>query len=118
MLNLDFSSVPSREPLEEGTYALCISDTEEKVSNSGNPMLLVTFDVTDVDGNRKLFENFPLIPKALWKLKNLLDAVGMDTSEVMNLDPADLHGLELQAKVIQEEYNGDTVNRIKKFMEL
>ena len=41
MLNLDFSSVPSREPLEEGIYSLTIAKVEETTSSTGNPMLKV-----------------------------------------------------------------------------
>lgn len=115
MLNLDFSSVPSREPLEEGVYSLSIAEVTEKQSSTGNPMLAITYDVTGQEG-RKLFDNYVLIDKCLWKVKELFDALGVDTSEIVDIDPQELVGMEVQAKVIQEEYNGDTVNRIKKVM--
>ena len=111
MLNLDFSSVPSREPLEEGIYSLTISKVEETTSSTGNPMLKVEYDV---DGNRKLWDNYVLIDKCMWKIKELFDALGIDTSEVVEMDVTELVGLQVNAKVIQEEYNGDTVNRVKK----
>ena len=63
MLNLDFSSVPSREPLEEGVYALTIAKVEEATSSTGNPMLKIEYDVNGVDGNRKLWDNYVLIDK-------------------------------------------------------
>lgn len=111
MLNLDFSNVPNREPLEEGIYVITISKVEEKIAKSGNPMLTVEFDV---EGNRKLWDNYVLTDAALWKLKELCEAVGMDTSQVLNFEPTDIVGLQVQAKIIQEEYNGDIVNRVKK----
>ena len=114
MLNLDFSSVPSREPLEEGVYHLRIAKVEETNSSTGNPMLKVEYDVVDVDGNRKLWDNYVLIDKCLWKVKELFDAIGVDTSELVEMDVTELVGMEVNAKVIQETYNGDVVNRIKK----
>ena len=115
-LNLDFSSVPSREPLEEGVYRLCIAKVEETTSSTGNPMLKVEYDVVGVDGNRKLWDNYVLIDKCLWKVKELFDAVGVDTSNIVEMDVQELVGLEVQGKVVQEDYSGDTVNRIKKIL--
>ena len=116
MLNLDFSSVPSREPLEEGVYHLRIAKVEETISSTGNPMLKVEYDVMDVDGSRKLWDNYVLIDKCLWKVKELFDAIGVDTSELVEMDVTELIGMEGNGKVIQETYNGDIVNRIKKVM--
>lgn len=116
MLNLDFSSVPSREPLEEGVYHLRIAKVEETASSTGNPMLKVEYDVMDVEGNRKLWDNYVLIDKCLWKVKELFDAIGVDTSELVEMDVTELVGMEVNGKVIQETYNGDIVNRIKKVM--
>lgn len=113
-MNLDFSSVPSREPLEEGIYQLRIAKVEETTSSTGNPMLKVEYDVVGVDGNRKLWDNYVMIDKCMWKLKELFDALGIDTSEIVEMDAAELVGMEINAKVIQEVYNGDIVNRVKK----
>lgn len=77
-------------------------------------MLKVEFDVDNVDGNRKLWDNFVLIDKCMWKLKELFDALGIDTSNIVEMDVTELVGMQVQAKVIQETYNGDIVNRIKK----
>lgn len=117
-INLDFSSVPSREPLEEGVYHLQIAKVEETNSSTGNPMLKVEYNVLDVEGNRKLWDNYVLIDKCLWKVKELFDALGIDTSALVEMDVNELVGLEVQAKVIQETYNGDTMNRVKKVMPL
>ena len=116
MLNLDFSSVPSREPLEEGVYHLQIAKVEETTSSTGNPMLKVEYNVLEVEGNRKLWDNYVLIDKCLWKVKELFDALGIDTSELVEMDVTELVGLEVQAKVIQETYNGDVMNRVKKVL--
>ena len=114
MLNLDFSSVPSREPLEEGVYNLTIAKVEEANSSTGNPMLKIEYDVNGVEGNRKLWDNYVLIDKCMWKLKELFDALGIDTSEIVEMDVTELVGMQVNAKVIQETDNGDIVNRVKK----
>lgn len=114
MLNLDFSSVPSREPLEEGVYNLSIAKVEETTSSTGNPMLKVEYDVNGVDGNRKLWDNYVLIDKCLWKIKELFDALGIDTQSIVEMDVTELIGMQVNAKIIQEDYNGETVNRVKK----
>ena len=122
MVNLDFSSVPSREPLEPGIYGLTIEKLEETTSSTGNPMWKVTYSVDEdaqgnaVEGQRKLWDNFVLVDKALWKLKELFDALGIDTSDVVEMDPQELVGLSIQARVVHDEYNGETVNRVKKII--
>ena len=116
MLNLDFSSVPSREPLDEGVYDLTIAKIEETTSSTGNPMLKVEYDVNAVEGKRKLWDNYVLIDKCLSKVKELFDALGIDTSELVEMDVSELLGMQVRAKVIQETYNGDIVNRIKRVM--
>ena len=117
-INLDFSSVPSREPLEEGVYHLQIAKVDETNSSTGNPMLKVEYNVLGVEGNRKLWDNYVLIDKCLWKVKELFDALGIDTSNLVEMDVNELVGMEVQAKVIQETYNGDIMNRVKKILPL
>lgn len=116
MLNLDFSSVPSREPLDEGVYRLQIAKVEETTSSTGNPMLKVEYDVLGVDGNRKVWDNYVLIDKCLWKVKELFDALGIDTSALVEMDVQELVGMEVNAKIVQEPYQETIQNRVKKIM--
>lgn len=111
-MTLDFSSVPSREILEEGVYTALIKKVEQKTSSTGKPMILVLFEETEKKSG--IFENYVIDPNCLWKLKELLDALGFDTSTSCDFDPADLEGQFVKIKVIQDEYNGETVNRVKK----
>lgn len=116
MLNLDFSSVPSREPLEEGVYRLQIAKVEETTSSTGNPMLKVEYDVLGVEGNRKVWDNYVLIDKCLWKVKELFDALGVDTSALVEMDVQELVGMEVNAKIVQEPYQETIQNRVKKII--
>lgn len=111
-MNLDFSSVPSREVLEEGMYTMLIKKVEEKTSSTGKPMLTVLFE--EIEKKTGIFENYVLQDNCLWKLKELLDCLGIDTSETVNIEPSELEGQFVKAKVIQEDYHGEPTNRIKK----
>lgn len=114
MANLNFSEIPSREPLAEGTYLLSIEAAEEKVSSTGKPMILVRFK--EPETNTAVFENYVLTMDCLWKLKELCDALGIDTAS--DMDSAEivqmLPGNEVKAKVVQREYNDQITNNIKK----
>lgn len=117
-LNLDFSSVTSRDPLPEGVYDVTISKVEQVVSkSSGNPMLKVEFDVQDPEYiGRKLWANYVLTEAAMWKVKELFDSLGLDTSSMVDMDTDELIGLSCKAKVAQREYEGNVQNEIKKTM--
>lgn len=112
MKSLNFSNVAKREPLAEGLYVLRIEEATECVSSTGKDMLKVKF--IEEESNTALFENYVLTEAALWKLADLLDALGYDTSADMELDFTELAGASIKAKVVQDEYNGSTVNRVKK----
>lgn len=111
-INLDFSSIPSREPLAEGVYSFEIKSVEEKTSSTNKPMLLVRFD--EQETGTAVFENYVLEASCLWKLRELLDALGMECSGEISFEPEALIGEFVKAKVTQEEYNGEVRNRLKK----
>ena len=119
-MNIDFSSVPSREALEEGTYLLHIAKAEEKLSSTSNPMINIEYDVVAtadgeaVAGGRKLWDNYSLQSQALFKLKELFNSLGMDTANIVDIDINDLVGLQVMAKLVQETYNGELRNKVKK----
>lgn len=111
-ITLDFSSVPSREVLEEGTYELVIKKAEEKMSSTGKPMVVILFE--EPNTKTGIFENYVLTPDALWKMKELCKAIGLDTEGVQNLELETLVGQTVMGKVVQREYNGDISNSVKK----
>lgn len=114
MANLNFSSVPSRDPLAEGIYLMNIEAAEEKKSSTGKDMLLVRFK--EPETGVAVFENYVLQTNCLWKLQELCNAIGIDTSS--DMDTADLIpqliGQTVKVKVTREEYEGQINNRAKK----
>ncbi len=112
-MNLDFSNVQSNNILlDEGMYNVTIESVEEKTSSTGNPMLLIRF--REESTQAALFENYVLTEKCLWKLKELLSAAGIECNGAVEFDTEELVGLVFKAKVIQDDYNDNKVNRIKK----
>lgn len=119
ILNLDFSNVPSREPLEPGWYAARIEAVEEKLSSTNKPMIVLTYLITGdangepVEGNRKIFENLVLVENCLWKVKSVFSALGIPTEDICELDTDELVGMELAIKLVQETYQGEIRNYTK-----
>jgi hypothetical protein len=64
---------------EAGTYSFKVDDVTEKTFSSGNEGLSVKFLVA-VSGERDVtvYSNFVYVPKALWKLKEFMDSIGVD----------------------------------------
>lgn len=116
-IKLDFSNVTggSFEPIPAGDYVMEIEEVEDQVSKAGNEMLNITFNVAEGEyEGRKIFEFYVLTEKALWKLKDLLVALGIDADGTVSLDSQDLVGEMFIANVdIQEQEGYDPQNRIK-----
>ena len=93
-------------------YEVTVKKVEEKPASTGKPMLFVVFE--EATTGSAIFENYVLTPECLWKLKDLLEAAGLDASGAVEFDPQDLVGMTFQAKVVQREYNDSKVNSIKK----
>jgi hypothetical protein len=85
---INFVDVPEQknfDVLPSGTYVCTISNlstryASEKSQNPGALILRWEFEVTQGDYvNRKLFDNQTCAESALWKVKAMLDAIGIDT---------------------------------------
>ena len=117
-IKLDFSNVTGGnfEPIPAGDYTVEIEKVENRTAKSGNEMLSLTFNVMEGEyEGRKIFDLYVLTEKALWKLKDLLVAVGVDTEGMVDLDIDDLVGEVFVANVeIQESPGYDPQNRIKR----
>lgn len=111
--NIDFTGVEAFNKPAEGSHKVKISKAEEVVSQGGNDMFKVTFEVTAGESKGcKCIENYPLIETALWKLKSLLQAVGMKAEGRVQIDLDKLEGKALEIQVQYEEYNGQDRARV------
>lgn len=116
-LKLDFTGVESFQRAAEGIHSVKIATAEVKQSSSGNDMIVVAFEVTKgVDKGARVFENFPIVDNSLWKLKGLLQAIGMKADGKLQLDTDKLIGKVCSINVKHEEYNGSLRARVESIM--
>lgn len=116
-LKLDFSGVESFQRAAEGIHTVKVASAEVKQSSGGNDMIVVAFEVTKgEDKGARVYENFPLTDKALWKLKSLLQAIGIKADGKVQLDTDKLLGKVCKINVIHEEYDGKLRARCESIM--
>lgn len=116
---VDFTGVESFNKPAEGTHNAKVKKVEETTSQGGNDMFKVTFEVTAGPSKGcRVIENYPLIDTALWKLKSLLQAVGMKAEGRVQIDLDKLEGKALEIDVYYEEYNGQDRAKISETRKL
>jgi hypothetical protein len=116
---LDFTGVESFARCSEGVHTAKLIEIEETVTQAGDDMLKATFEV--VSGQEKgcrVFDNFTLSDKALWKLKQFLVAAGVKADGKVAVDLDKLIGKVCDITVIHEEYNGVTRAKISDYQKL
>ena len=137
-MRLNLSEVEDRsfEALPAGRYVVKFSgfemrETQDKPGNklpAGTPMInwemTVLRDAKTGDTkyeNRRLWTNTIIHERTLFNLKGILKACGWsdeDLSEELDFDPEQVVGAEVVAVVATREYQGDTVNDVKRFTSL
>lgn len=117
-ISVDFTDVETQANLEEGDYLLEVDEVEQKESDtSGKDYLSFTFKVAEGEfEGKKVYHNCSLQPQALFNLRGVLEALGIDVpSGPMELDPADLIGETCGATIGLETYEGKPRARIVEF---
>lgn len=97
------------EVVPAGVYESTVASVTEATSKAGNPMLSVKLriDAPEDFAGRMLFDNFSLLPQALWRLKRWLLDLGYDPDELegqIELEPEELVGLEVDVVVVTEMF--------------
>lgn len=119
-VKLDFTGVESYERASEGKHKVKIVSVEETSSQGGNDCLKVCFEVmSGAEKGARVYETYPLVETALWKLQALLKAIGMRADGKIMLDLDKMVGKVLFIEVKHEEYQGVTRARVaecKKFV--
>lgn len=117
VLKLDMTNVESFSKCSEGIHTVKAISFEEKNTQNGDDMIAATLEVTK--GNDKgcrLFDNFVLTDKALWKLKQFLVAVGVKADGKVAIDLDKLIGKVCDVEVFHEEYNGVERARVGEYL--
>ena len=113
---LDMSKVESFTRCSEGVHTAKIVEVQENTTQAGDDMLTMVFEVIKGDSKgAKVYDNFVLTDKALWKLKQLLQAIGIKCDGKIILDLDKLVDRVCDILVYHEEYNGKTKARIDEY---
>lgn len=115
----DMSKVESFKRCSEGIHTAKIVEVQENTTQAGDDMLTMVLEVIKGDSKgARVYDNFVLTDKALWKLKQLLQAIGMKCDGKIVLDLDKLVGRVCDIAVYHEEYNGKLKARIDEYTAL
>jgi hypothetical protein len=119
-ISVDFTGVESGgRHVPEGDYLLEVAEVETKQGKeSGEDYLSFTFEIVEGDAKgTKVYHNCSLQPQALFNLRGLLEALGVDIPEkgAMDLDPEELVGMKCGASLQTETYEGKKKSRPVEF---
>ncbi len=120
---VDFSEVESFEAIEEGEYPVVIEQVEyvEPASEDKYPYLNVQLEISEGEHEgRKLWTILSFSPKALWRMKEVFENLGLPVDEVeFEVDEdtnyvtePELVGIPCLAVVSIEPYDGKDRNRV------
>lgn len=114
-MKLDFSEVTELESklIEEGEHELTIKAAKEKKSANGTMMLVLDMATEDEGFTR---DNVCLEGPGAFKAKQLCKALDLDEDTFKSMDASDLVGMTLTADIIQEEFEGKTYSKVKKYI--
>jgi hypothetical protein len=119
-IKVDFSEVESQDfSLPNGPYILAVTSVEKKRSeSSGNDYLAWEYKVSEgKHKGKKVWDNTSLQPQALWRLRNLLEAMGMEIEDgEMDIDLDELAGELVGVEIENEKYQGKNKARIINFL--
>ena len=107
--NFDFTNISNDfEILPKGEYVVHLFDVDLKKTQKGDNMYVLILKVAEGEHKgRQLFFNLPVMPQTMWKIKETLEAFGMEIPKsVVSIDFDELLGKKAIAIVGHREYQG------------
>lgn len=86
---LDFTGVQSSSFIEEGVHTVKIKEAEFKKAQTGSDQLQLTFEAAD---GKIRSAWYSLLPQALWKLKGVLEVLGIPCEGKIKLNTTQFKG--------------------------
>jgi len=118
-ISVDFSGVETGgRAIPDGEYLLEVVSCEEKEGRESGAIYLA-WKWKVAEGAYKgstVYDNTSLTAAALWRLKRLLEAMGVQAEGKMSLDLASYKGRRVMAQIINETYNGKEKPRVTDFL--
>jgi hypothetical protein len=124
-IRIDFTQEESggggRVRVPEGDYKARVFAVKPDTSKEGNPMLVWTFEgVSGKLKGKKLTDYTSLTPKALWKVRSILEALGVEapSKSVFELPTKKVLNKELGITLEDDEYNGKISSKIQDYIDI
>lgn len=106
-------------PIKPGEYGFTVSGAIEAQSEAGNDMIAIELlvDVPGRDNPLKVFDYLVATPKALFKIQQFCDAVGLDFA-ANELDADSIIGLAGRAKFVlgAPKQNGNRYLEVRQYL--
>lgn len=120
---VDFTGVDSggRTRVPEDDYLVKVVSVKHDTSkSSGNPMLVWEFEIVDGKfAGKKLRDRTVLQENSLWKLKQLLEAMGVEVpSKRVALQLQNYIGRTLGVTTVDDEYEGRVSSKVADYVSL
>jgi Protein of unknown function (DUF669) len=115
-MHFDFSSVDDVESyisVPEGVHNCRIAEVREGRSRDGSVRWSFRLEVLDGDyaGRTAAWDSFTWSERGVYRVKKVLDALGLDVRGELEIDPADLVNLQARVKVEPEEREDPVTGR-------
>jgi hypothetical protein len=109
-VNFDFTNVDSFETIPQGKYTCYLFDVDEKTTRKGDPMYVLILKIAEGEHKgRQLFYNLPVMRQTMWKIKESIEAFGLELPKgPISIDFDDLLGKKVKAIVTHREWEGKT----------
>jgi hypothetical protein len=112
-MDLDFTGVESFSLIPVGIHTVKVKDAEFTKAQTGSDQLAINFEASD-GSTRKAW--FSLVPQALWKVKQVLEALGVSCEGKIRLNTKTLVGkvCQITVEVDPNDDNRQIVTRVSK----
>jgi hypothetical protein len=95
-------------PLPKGKYLCRAAEVEETTSSKGDDMWKIRFEVTKGDyTGRYVFAYLAFNHRSLARLKQMCHAMGLETSQEVNLTTNSLIGRICFVRIVEQEYEDE-----------
>lgn len=111
VVSLDFSDVKSFKAVPEGPYLFEVTSVEQGTSQNDNPTL--KFELAVAEGKfegSKVWHTTTLTKEAMWKTREVLDALGQEVDGEVDIDLDELVGARCGGNVYHDEYEKGKVS--------
>jgi hypothetical protein len=103
--------------MPDGPAHARVVEAELGESSNGNEMFTLKLEVTRGKLKATVFDHLVTTPNALWKLRSLLEAAGVEVPEGdMTISEEDLVDLEFDVEITNEEYEGKDRPKITAYL--